>query len=164
LQRTAELTPAKLEDDITNLRKQIQNHLDTVLGRLNDEGKKLNDIRSAIEIESKRLSETRDINLAVTSLRALIEEYDAKAKELQTNYKNMEENITGTYRHFKGSIVEVLGVALHTETKEEMVVYVHPDKIEGYEENSMWVRPKEMFFGEKEVDGVMVPRFVKIEE
>ena len=76
----------------------------------------------------------------------------------------MEKEVQGKYRHFKGSIVEVLGIALHTETKEEMVVYVHPDKIEGYEENSMWVRPRPMFFGEKEVDEVIVPRFVKLEE
>lgn len=76
----------------------------------------------------------------------------------------MEEKIQGKYRHFKGSTVEVLGVALHTETKEEMVVYIHPDKIDGYEENSMWVRPKDMFFGTKEIDGVLVQRFEKIEE
>jgi len=76
----------------------------------------------------------------------------------------MVNEVKGKYRHFKGSVVEVFGIALHTETKEEMVVYIHPDKIEGYEENSMWVRPKAMFFGDKEVDGVMVPRFVKIEE
>ncbi|MBI5222059.1 MAG: hypothetical protein HY980_01000 [Candidatus Magasanikbacteria bacterium] len=91
LQHTAELTPTKLEDDITNLRRQIQNHLDTVLAQLNDEGKKLSDIRSAIDIESRRLSEAHNIDIAVSSLRALIEEYDSKAKELQTNYKNMEE-------------------------------------------------------------------------
>jgi len=96
LQRTDALTPSKLENDITDLRKQIQNHLDNVLAQLNDEGKKLSDIRSAIEIESKRLLEARNIDIAVSSLRALIEEYDAKTKELQTNYKKTEEEIAET--------------------------------------------------------------------
>jgi len=32
---------------------------------------------------------------------------------------------TGRYRHYKGDIVEVLGIALHSETLEEMMVYKH---------------------------------------
>ena|GEM_PF-4504589 len=41
--------------------------------------------------------------------------------------------------------VEVVGVAFHSETMEEMVVYYHPDPVKGKDENAMWVRPKKMF-------------------
>lgn len=44
------------------------------------------------------------------------------------------------YRHFKGNIIMVLGVATHTETKEDLVVYMHNDKI--------WARPLDMFLSE----------------
>ncbi len=60
----------------------------------------------------------------------------------------------GKYIHYKGLEVEVIGEAKHSETQEEMVVYQHDGVI--------WVRPKEMFLAEVEVDGVMMPRFKKI--
>jgi len=34
----------------------------------------------------------------------------------------------GKYKHFKGMIVEVIGIALHSEIMEEMAVYIHPVK------------------------------------
>ena len=63
----------------------------------------------------------------------------------------------GKYRHFKGLIVEVLHIAKHSETLEEMVVY----KEEG--DNSIWVRPKKMFLETITRDGKTIPRFEKIE-
>ncbi len=51
----------------------------------------------------------------------------------------------GKYKHFKGTIVEVIGIALHSETQEEMVVYNHPEPVKGESANTMWVRPKSMF-------------------
>jgi hypothetical protein len=44
----------------------------------------------------------------------------------------------GTYRHFKGDDYEVLGTAIHSETKETMVIYCR--------EQHTWVRPMDMFF------------------
>ena len=61
---------------------------------------------------------------------------------------------TGRYRHFKGNEYLVMGVARHSETQEEMVVY-RPD----YGERDLWVRPKSMFMEFVEVEGEMVPRF-----
>lgn len=55
--------------------------------------------------------------------------------------------------------MEVIGVALHSETEEPMVVYLHPDPIKSKEENTMWVRPLKMFEEEVEVNGQKVPRF-----
>jgi hypothetical protein len=60
----------------------------------------------------------------------------------------------GRYRHFKGGLYEVLGVATHSETGEELVVY-RPL----YGEGGLWVRPRAMFFEEIVVDGQSVPRF-----
>jgi hypothetical protein len=63
----------------------------------------------------------------------------------------------GIYRHFKGSLIEVLGVALHTETKEEFVTYRHLDG-----DFPLWVRPKAMFLENVKRDGYDGPRFVLV--
>ena len=60
----------------------------------------------------------------------------------------------GRYRHYKGHEYIVLGVARHSETEEELVVY-RPD----YGEKGLWVRPKAMFLESVERDGTSVPRF-----
>ncbi len=64
----------------------------------------------------------------------------------------------GRYRHYKGNEYTVLGIARHSETCEEMVVY-QPE----YGEGGMWVRPLEMFFETVNVDGKTVPRFQLLE-
>jgi len=67
----------------------------------------------------------------------------------------MEEvQIGGLYRHFKGNEYKVIGVAKHSETLEEFVVYQAL-----YGEHGIWIRPKEMFFQKIERDGKMIPRF-----
>ncbi len=64
----------------------------------------------------------------------------------------------GRYRHYKGKEYEVIGVARHSETLQEMVVYRAL-----YGERGLWVRPKGMFCEEVEVEGRKVPRFQLIE-
>jgi len=61
---------------------------------------------------------------------------------------------TGRYQHYKGNHYTVLGVARHSETEEELVVYRQE-----YGERSLWVRPKPMFLETVEVDGRTMPRF-----
>lgn len=51
--------------------------------------------------------------------------------------------IKGIYKHFKGDYYLVEDIAKDSETKEEMVVYRRL-----YEDNSLWVRQKEMFLSE----------------
>ena len=46
----------------------------------------------------------------------------------------------GKYRHFKGNEYEVIGVARHSESLEEMVVYRAL-----YGEGGLWVRPASMW-------------------
>lgn len=53
----------------------------------------------------------------------------------------------GRYRHFKGNEYQVIGMARHSETEEEMVVY-RPL----YGEGGLWVRPAAMWAEEVERD------------
>ena len=71
----------------------------------------------------------------------------------------MSENKLGRYRHFKGMEYEVLGVARHSETLEEMVVYRAL-----YGEGGLWVRPAAMFLETVEREGKIFPRFTYVEE
>jgi len=60
----------------------------------------------------------------------------------------------GRYRHYKGKEYEVIGVARHSETEEDYVVYRTL-----YGNFDLWIRPKAMFLEEIVVDGVAIPRF-----
>ena len=64
----------------------------------------------------------------------------------------------GTYKHYKGNIYEVIGIAKHSETLEEMVVYT--SVVDG----QIWVRPKEMFLEQVEIEGKKIPRFAFLTE
>ena len=66
----------------------------------------------------------------------------------------MAEIQPGRYRHYKGKEYTVLGVARHSETLEELVVYRQE-----YGERGLWVRPATMFAETVAVEGRAVPRF-----
>tara|TARA_R110002167_G_scaffold89012_6_gene240065 strand:+ start:1502 stop:1714 length:213 start_codon:yes stop_codon:yes gene_type:complete len=66
---------------------------------------------------------------------------------------------TGIYRHYKDKLYQVIGVARHSETEEEHVVY-RPL----YGERGLWIRPLSMFDETIEHDGVKVKRFTFIED
>ena len=61
---------------------------------------------------------------------------------------------TGKYKHYKGKEYEVIGVAKHSETLEEVVVYCAL-----YDEHKLWVRPLKMFLEDVKIKGKKVPRF-----
>lgn len=63
----------------------------------------------------------------------------------------------GKYRHYKGREYEVVGVAKHSETLEELVIYRAL-----YGKRGLWVRPLKIFMEKVAVDGKKVPRFKKI--
>ena len=72
----------------------------------------------------------------------------------------MSETIKpGRYRHFKGKEYEVLGVARHSETEEELVVYRAL-----YGDFGLWVRPVSMWNEAVERDGKTFRRFTYIGE
>ncbi len=64
----------------------------------------------------------------------------------------------GRYRHFKGNEYEVIAVAKHSETLEDIVVYRAL-----YGEYGIWVRPASMWQEELTRDGKTFKRFEKID-
>ena len=70
--------------------------------------------------------------------------------------KNLE--IGGIYKHYKGTKVKVIGEAIHSETMEPLVIYIH------LEDGVSWARPKEMFLGDVIIYDKKVERFEKIEQ
>ncbi len=67
--------------------------------------------------------------------------------------------LPGLYRHFKGGLYRVEGVARHSETLEEMVVYRAL-----YGEGGLWVRPASMWNETVTHEGVLQPRFAPVKE
>jgi hypothetical protein len=63
---------------------------------------------------------------------------------------------TGIYRHFKGGRYEVIAIAKHSETLEEMVVYKAL-----YGDGGVWVRPASMWEETVVYGGKEVKRFTR---
>jgi GNAT superfamily N-acetyltransferase len=63
------------------------------------------------------------------------------------------------YRHYKNKPYKYLGVVKHSETLEDLVLYEcrYPNPT-----GLVWVRPKDMFFENIELNGKSVPRFEKV--
>lgn len=66
--------------------------------------------------------------------------------------------VPGTYRHYKDKLYQVIGVATHSESGEQLVVY-RPL----YGAGGLWVRPLAMFCETVTVDGRSVPRFALLQ-
>ncbi|CAH1042071.1 MULTISPECIES: DUF1653 domain-containing protein [unclassified Halomonas] len=66
----------------------------------------------------------------------------------------MTAPVPGIYRHYKGSLYEVLGTAQHSETEEVLVVYRAL-----YGDYGLWVRPLTMFTESVNKDSQPQPRF-----
>lgn len=71
----------------------------------------------------------------------------------------MEEIKLGKYRHFKGNMYEVITIAKHSETLEDMVVYKAL-----YDDGGYWVRPLSMWNETVNRDGKEIKRFTYIDE
>jgi hypothetical protein len=65
----------------------------------------------------------------------------------------------GLYKYYKGNIYEVIGIAKHSETLEDMVVYKATYQKVG---ENCWVRPLKMFSETVIIEGVEKKRFEKI--
>lgn len=60
----------------------------------------------------------------------------------------------GVYEHYKGNQYELLYIAKHSETLEEMAVYKAL-----YDNGTIWVRPLSMWNEDVIMNGKTVPRF-----
>jgi cupin 2 domain-containing protein len=70
-------------------------------------------------------------------------------------HREMNQKILlGRYRHHKGNEYTALGVARHSETMEELVIYRQE-----YGDHGLWVRPKQMFLETVQTAGENMPRF-----
>lgn len=69
----------------------------------------------------------------------------------------MNSPVPGIYRHYKGHLYEVIGLANHSETEDLLVVYRAL-----YGEFGLWVRPAGMFEETVSIDGAVMPRFALI--
>lgn len=68
---------------------------------------------------------------------------------------------TGIYEHYKGKKYKVIGVAKHSETLEDLVIY---EALYDNETSKLWARPISMFDEQVEVNGKKVPRFRYLSE
>ena len=84
----------------------------------------------------------------------------AVATEAKCEPKFVTEVIIGKkYRHFKGSIYQVLEIATHSETEEKLVIYKNV-----CDETTVWARPYDMFLEIIEHNGETVQRFTPIDQ
>jgi hypothetical protein len=85
----------------------------------------------------------------------------SKEFDITMSEKNLKP---GKYRHYKsGDLYEVIGIALHRETFEELVVYKALYDSEEFDKDQIWVRPKKMFVEDVKHNDIIVPRFQFIE-
>lgn len=71
----------------------------------------------------------------------------------------MNDVTPGVYAHYKtDNTYDVIGTAKHSETREEMVVYVAQ-----YGDCEMWVRPLKEFTQKVKVGREWIPRFTRVE-
>ncbi len=67
--------------------------------------------------------------------------------------------INGIYEHYKGKKYQVLEIAKHSESLEDLVIYRAL-----YDDHKVWARPISMFSELVEINGKYIPRFRYIEE
>ena len=65
-------------------------------------------------------------------------------------------SVGGVYKHYKGNLYRVIGIAKHSETLEELVVY---EALYDNPRSKLWIRPKEMFLEDVVINGQSTPRF-----
>lgn len=76
----------------------------------------------------------------------------------------MQKIKPGKYKHYKNIMVKVIGVALHSETREELVIYEKLQDFNEFKKGSLWARPVKMFTEKVIVSGKKIPRFKFIKE
>ena len=97
------------------------------------------------------------MNIRPAEIAACAVERNAWGRSMRTLPSKPAEPTPGLYRHYKDNPYRVHGVALHSETREWLVVYEAL-----YGDGGWFVRPQPMFVETVEVDGKRVPRFARV--
>ncbi len=73
------------------------------------EARKLEELRSAIQIEEKYIEEVQDIKISADALSLLIQEYDEKKSNFEKECREAEEQFNSEVLKTKGRIQEGTG-------------------------------------------------------
>lgn len=73
--------------------------------------------------------------------------------------ENNKQLQKGIYRHYKGQLYKVLGIARHSESHEPLVVYQALYDSKEFGNAALWVRPLHLFLDRVQWDGKECPRF-----
>jgi hypothetical protein len=68
----------------------------------------------------------------------------------------------GKYKHYKGKEYEVIGIAKHSKTLKDLVVYQALHDSEEFGNKALWVRPMSIFMSSVSLGGKKVQRFTPI--
>ena len=63
-----------------------------------------------------------------------------------------------TFKHYKGNLYKIIDEAIHSETHEELIIYVDLN-----DESKKWARPKDMFFENIIFEGKEIERFTLVD-
>jgi len=78
--------------------------------------------------------------------------------EIDGDFSLPTEISAGLYRHFKGTVYRVIYIAKHTETLEDMVIYVNNE-----DDEKIWARPASMWYEVVEREGGRYLRYKKMD-
>ena len=84
--------------------------------------------------------------------------WDNFEKEAESKYLRI---MAEYYRHFKGKVYRLVGIAKDSETDTENKIVVYQAM---YDDGDLWVRPYDEFFGKVDRDGMVRDRFTLIDE
>jgi len=152
IEKTKDCTQDNLDNEILSLRKKIQSRLDHTLVQLNEESGKLHTLRKAIAIETKKLEEIYNVELAADTLKILITDHEIKQKELNQQKINqttqLEEEISSKRKEWDREREEYkYNLKLDREREEENYEAEHARKKFEWEEK---VSKKETELQERE--------------
>ena len=143
-------------------RKEVGGHVTTLERELRRK-------MAGLKISFRRTLNSRSIDLPGHRGKLYRDKAERLRKEMRQLRKQIEELAKapiaptviqpGKYRYYKGMEYEVIGIARHSETMEELVVYRAL-----YGDHGLWVRPRKMFQESVLVGGRQIPRFELVKE